>query len=115
MKRRTLRSHTLAIGLGLFMGGFGWAHAEVEPVAPNAKRVVVSPYTSHSVLIGSAEIRLAPGARIFSDVRRTIVPGRIPPQSPACVLADPTGDIRTIWLLTAEDAALKRCTQLVSR
>lgn len=116
MKRRLL---PIALCLGLTLSVGGIVHAEVEPVAATAKRVTVSPYTSRSVLIGSTEVRLAPGARIFSDVRRTIVPGRIPPQSPACVLVETAGnsvgDIRTIWLLSAEDAALKRCTNLISR
>lgn len=81
------------------------AAADVRDIPASTKQVKVSPYTSRSLLIEGKEVFLTAGARIHSDANRTVVPGRVLPNSIARVMVERDGRLSEVWILTPDEIA----------
>jgi hypothetical protein len=58
------------------------------------------------VTIGDKTLRLAPGGRIFNQQNLIIMPASLQPQTAQIMYTtDMNGDLSSVWLLTAEEAA----------
>ena len=55
------------------------------------------------VKIGSKTLRLAPGGLVFDQNNRTIVHAHLPPQADVFYTLDSNGDIRRLYILTAQE------------
>lgn len=58
------------------------------------------------VRLAGKPMRLAPGARIFDVVNRIIMPNTVLVPAKALYRLDTRGDVREIWLLTADETAI---------
>ena len=55
------------------------------------------------VVVGGKTLRLAPGGLVFDQSNRTIVHASLPPQADVFYTLDSNGDIRRLYILTAQE------------
>ncbi|MFZ5558268.1 MAG: hypothetical protein ACOZDY_16370 [Pseudomonadota bacterium] len=73
---------------------------------PEAGRLAqISGFYYPEVAVGSSVYRLAPGAKIFDQWNRVVMPPRLPVGAKALFLLDANGNIVRVWLLTPEELA----------
>lgn len=104
---RSIRFLTISFvaALALF-GAAGHVIAQLARTIPaDAYRGSISHVGEAVVRVNGTQAMLAANARIMSRDNLTIVPGAIPPNSPARFQVDPNGHISRVWILTEEEAA----------
>jgi hypothetical protein len=73
---------------------------------PEAGRLaMISGFYYPEVQVGSSVYRLSPGAKIFDEWNRVVMPPQLPVGYKALFLLDGNGDIARVWLLTPEELA----------
>jgi hypothetical protein len=78
------------------------------PIPDGALRGVASPAVFPAVVINGKAARLAAGARIFGTNNLLVMPNALPAESPVAVVLENSGDIKTMWVLTAQEQQVKR-------
>lgn len=53
--------------------------------------------------IGGTLYRLAPGAKIFDQWNRIVIPPSLPSDTPVLYLLDAQGDLARVWVLTPDE------------
>ena len=97
---------TLAIGLFSSKLAAQTVQRQFPPAALRATLVVTQP---PEVLLNRSPARLSPGARIRGTNNLLVLSGTLVGQELAVnYLLDPQGFVHQVWILTAEEAALKR-------
>ncbi len=73
---------------------------------PDAGKLAeISGFYYPEVAVGSSVYRLSPGAKIFDQWNRVVMPPRLPVGASALFLLDGNGEIARVWLLTPEELA----------
>jgi len=83
---------------------FGVAAQVLRMIPADAQRGKVAAIEVGSVKIDSKVFRMAPGARILNASNLTITPNQVVINSLVRYQLDGQGQIRTIWILTSEEA-----------
>ena len=73
----------------------------------NSIQVVINAFTDDTLVANNREIHLAPGVLIFTQTNATIVKSQLPVDAYARIQIDLNGDVRRIWLLTADEIVYK--------
>lgn len=81
------------------------AYAQVRSIPEDAERGNIRHLQDMVVEIGGKPQRLAPGAQIRDASNRLIVPAAVPAGAPVKYVLDAAGMVRSVWLLTPEEAA----------
>lgn len=82
------------------------AAAQAGRTLPEAGQLAqVAEFYYPQVRIGSTVYRLSPGAKIFDEWNRVVMPPRLPAGAKALFLLDGNGEIARVWLLTPEELA----------
>lgn len=71
----------------------------------DAKRGEITGHQYPSVSISGKVFRMAPGARIYDQSNRTILPVALPDSGKVLYLTDMNGQLSKLWLLTPEEQA----------
>ncbi len=81
--------------------------AQIAPrrIPADTLRGTYTAATLPGVYIDGKLMRLAPGARVVTPSNRTVTPGQVPADTPVRYQLDAQGQIRMVWVLTAEEAA----------
>jgi hypothetical protein len=106
------RTHPLKIVLAFavlavaVLAGAASAHAQLRSIPDDAKRGQLRFVREMVVEIDGAQARLSPGAQIRNTDNRIILPSALPQDSLLVkYLADPSGQVHRVWILTQEEAA----------
>ena len=75
-----------------------------RPIPADAKRARMEPGNSPEVVINGKVMRLAPGARIFDQNNRIVVPASLDSGHTVKYIVDQAGQIQTVWILTPDEA-----------
>jgi hypothetical protein len=82
------------------------AHAQLRSIPDDAKRGQLRFVREMVVEIDGAPARLSPGAQIRNTDNRILLPSALPQDSLLVkYLADPSGQVHRVWILTQEEAA----------
>jgi hypothetical protein len=84
------------------------ATAQLRRIPEGAKHGEFTAGQLPAVRIDGKDYRLAPGARILNANNATITPNLVPPKSFVSYQLDGQGQVRTVWVLTAEEARARR-------
>jgi len=80
------------------------AWAQLRTIPQNGKRATLSGYENPFVVLGGEKKRLAPGAVIFDNDNRMILPGYLPAgKADVVYTTDQTGQVMRIYLLTPQE------------
>jgi hypothetical protein len=102
--RRVFRNVVLASCAVPWAGGPAVAQIRLLPLDAPVGHLTINDLTTAT--IDSKQYRLSPGARIYSKVNTTLVPGVLPPNLLVRYQLDATGQISIVWILNdAEQAA----------
>lgn len=80
------------------------AQVTSRKIPADALRGSYTATTLPGVYIDGRLMRLAPGARIVMPNNATVTPGQVPADTPVRYQLDSQGQIRMVWVLTAEEA-----------
>jgi hypothetical protein len=106
MLRTTLHA-LLTMLLTLVVAGGAAAQAMRNPPA-DALEGRMTPLTLPLVRIDNRELRLAPGAQIFSAAKRTVTPNQIKPDTPVRYVLDAQGHVKTVWVVDGKARGERR-------
>lgn len=95
----------LGCALGMLTPAGAWAQARMVSIPPSAVYGELQSFDFPSATIDNRTLHLAPGARIFNQQNLIILPASAPQQASVMYRLDINGDVREIWLLSAEEAA----------
>ena len=100
---RTLaqRLLTLLFGLLLAMAATAQGMRTIPADAPRGKLVAIE---LGAVNIDGRLFRFSPGARILNANNLTVTPNLVTPEVPVRYQLDGQGQIRTLWILSADEA-----------
>lgn len=82
--------------------GAAWADRKIPD---EAHRATVASAGTGYIVVDGAVLRLSPAAVIYDDHNRTVTASRVPDGVIAKVVIDAHGDVRRVWILTAEEAS----------
>ena len=102
---RSIIAFAVAIALGIASAS---AAAQVRRIPDDARHGEFIAGQLPAVRIDGKDYRLAPGARILNANNATITPNLVPPKSFVSYQLDGQGQVRTVWVLTAEEARARR-------
>ncbi len=80
------------------------AQVSVRTIPADAKRGTIAAIEMSAVSIDGKVFRMAPGARILSANNTTVTPNQIAADTVVRYQLDGQGQIRTIWVLTPDEA-----------
>lgn len=83
----------------------GIAAAQLRPIPDDAQRGQIRHVGELVVEIDGRRVELAPGAQIRDADNRIILPVALPPGAAVKYRIDGNGQVRQVWLLSAEEAA----------
>jgi hypothetical protein len=103
LQRRLSRAALSLLSFALFtLSAPGWSERQLPKDAHYGQMTRFSyPLAS----INKHTFRMAPGARIYNHQNLTITPAAMPPQAQVLFRVDAAGQLSSIWLLTAQEAA----------
>ena len=82
------------------------AIAQLRTIPEEAKRGQMSHLQDMVVEIDGKPVRLSPGAQIRDPDNRLVLPVSLPAKSDVRYVADETGAIHRVWILTAQEKTL---------
>jgi hypothetical protein len=80
------------------------AQVSLRTIPPEAQRGRIAAIEMGSVRIDSKVFKMAPGARILNANNLTVTPNLVAANTVVRYQLDGQGQIRTIWILTPEEA-----------
>ena len=90
----------------LVLAGFtGLAMGQLRTIPAEAKRGQMSHLQDMVVAIDGKPVRLSPGAQIRDPDNRLVLPVSLPANSDVRYVADDSGAVHRVWILTAEEKA----------
>jgi hypothetical protein len=92
---------TLAV---LMVAAAAQAQMPARMIPPDAPRGTFTAGPLPTVTIDGKPMRLAPGARILNQDNLTVTPNLVPANALVRYRLDQQGKIRTVWILTPEEA-----------
>ena len=103
LQLRLCRTALSLMGLTLFvLSTPGWSERQLPKDAHFGE---MTRFAYPQATIGKRTFRMAPGARIYNNQNLTITPAAMPPQAKVLFRVDAAGQLSSIWLLTAQEAA----------
>jgi hypothetical protein len=105
--RRTILMRTarrLAAVFALLMVAAATAQMPARTIPADAPRGRFTTGPLPTVTIDGKPMRLAPGARILNQDNLTVTPNLVPANALVRYKLDQQGQIRTVWILTPEEA-----------
>jgi hypothetical protein len=81
------------------------AFGQLRTIPQQAKRGQMSHLQGMVVEIDGTRVRLSPGAQIRDPDNRLVLPVSLPPNSEVRYVADDSGAIHRVWILTAQEKA----------
>ncbi len=90
------------IALCISFGAAG--QVALRTIPPDAKRGTLAGIELGAVSIDGKVYRMAPGVRILNANNLTVTPNQIAPDTLVRYQLDGTGAVRTIWVLTPQEA-----------
>lgn len=97
---------SLLVFVGCLGFSLGAVAGRVLPPAAKAGEMTASQYPE--VKVDGTVYRLAPGAVLFDQSNRAILPGYLPQAAKVFYLLDMQGQISKLWIMTPEEAAASK-------
>jgi hypothetical protein len=81
------------------------AHAQLRPIPPEAKPGTLRHLQDMIVELDGKPVRLSPGAQIRDASNRLVLPTAVAGTTVVRYLADASGMVHRVWILSKEEAA----------